>query len=143
MHFNTQIEKIVSKFAAVKHAYIILVLLLNAACIFSKTNPNEILNTIMVKSIGPSINNEPNTLIHHKMNLFMGRILAEEASQGRIANTTCNSKVVQSNVQAKMRTLKSVLSMCGGYCRIAMSEQGLIYGDKQFSLESTNLRILN
>lgn len=48
----------------------------------------------------------------------------------------CDSRMVQSDVMSKMRLLKSVLSTCNGYCRMAMSQDGLVYGSKHFGLES-------
>lgn len=49
---------------------------------------------------------------------------------------TCDTKLIQSDVQLKMRLLKSIVSTCSGYCRLAMSQDGDIYGDREFSLES-------
>lgn len=58
-----------------------------------------------------------------------------------IANTsareTCSSNILQSNVQSQMRTLKSLISSCPGYCRLAVDQNGVIHGSKnEFSLES-------
>jgi hypothetical protein len=49
----------------------------------------------------------------------------------------CDSRITQSDVQAKMRTLKSILSTCNsGYCRVAMSQAGHAYGSSDFNLDS-------
>jgi hypothetical protein len=54
----------------------------------------------------------------------------------------CDTQLIQSDVQARMRNLKSVLSTCnGGYCRLAMSQSGLPYASKDFSLDGIYLLI--
>jgi hypothetical protein len=50
--------------------------------------------------------------------------------------STCTNRILQSDVQAEMKRLKSFLSTCSGYCRLAMSPDGTIYPAKDFNLES-------
>lgn len=49
---------------------------------------------------------------------------------------TCDTRLIQSDVQVKMRKLKSIISTCNGYCRLAMALDGHIYGAKDFNLDS-------
>jgi len=66
---------------------------------------------------------------------FLNRIIPTFTTTQK--DNACNSKVLQSNVQSKMRTLRSIISSCPGYCRLAMSLNGRLYGSRNdFGLES-------
>ncbi len=66
---------------------------------------------------------------------FLNRIIPTFSTTQK--DNACNSKVLQSNVQSKMRTLRSIISSCPGYCRLAMSLNGRLYGSRNdFGLES-------
>ena len=66
---------------------------------------------------------------------FLNRIIPTFTTTQK--DNACNSKVLQSNVQSKMRTLRSIISSCPGYCRLAMSLNGRVYGSRNdFGLES-------
>jgi hypothetical protein len=144
MHFNDQLKKGFFKFPTLNTFFTFLILV-KITCINSgksnvKTNKlddkNEILNKMAFNIIDSTIKQPPNLSDNKKMSLFIGRL---EKTGTEMA---CNSKLIQSNVQARMRTLKSVLSTCDGYCRIAIDQNGVIYGDKKFSLESKTLTLL-
>jgi hypothetical protein len=52
------------------------------------------------------------------------------------AGSTCSSKLIHSSAQSKMRMLSSLISSCPGYCRLAISQGGLVDGARDFKLES-------
>jgi hypothetical protein len=52
------------------------------------------------------------------------------------SSSMCHPSLLQSDIQAKLRNLKSFISTCSDYCRLAMNQDGYVYGAKDFSLDS-------
>jgi len=48
----------------------------------------------------------------------------------------CHVSLLQSDIQAKLRNLRSFISTCSDYCRLAMNQDGHVYGAKEFNLDS-------
>ncbi|CAF0839937.1 unnamed protein product [Brachionus calyciflorus] len=81
---------------------------------------------------------ETNSFIDvNKRNIFT---IIDRVTHIGIKNT-CDTKLIQTDVQNKMRQLKSFVSTCNGYCRIAMGQDERIYAGKDFSLETIWIRI--
>jgi hypothetical protein len=94
-------------------------------------NNNDILKQIISKT---SSNNNNNQLIQsnelkRKIVNFINNIIPVGAK------STCNNRLLQSDVQAEMKRLKSFISTCSGYCRLAMAHDGAIYASKEFNLD--------
>lgn len=63
--------------------------------------------------------------------LFMDR-LADSGQRSR-----CDASMLRSDVQTRVKQLKSIVSSCPLYCRLAVSAlSGLAYGARHFNLES-------
>jgi hypothetical protein len=54
-------------------------------------------------------------------------------------NNKCDPGLIETGVDAKLTNLKSTLSKCPDYCRISVNPEGLVYGAKNFSLDSMHL----
>lgn len=51
--------------------------------------------------------------------------------------TRCDASMLRSDVQNRVRQLKSIVSSCPVYCRVAVnSRSGFVYGAREFNLES-------
>lgn len=63
--------------------------------------------------------------------------------EGFDANRICSS-LIRTDVQAKLSRLKSVISTCPGpgFCRLAMRQNGSIYGASDSRLESNKKNVL-
>ena len=101
------------------------------------TEKNDILSHVALSIFNSKNSNDNQINLNKKITLFFARL--EISSR---AESTCNSKIIQSSSQAKMRMLKSVISNCPGYCRIGMDSNGVIDGARYFSLESKKTFIL-
>jgi hypothetical protein len=122
--------------------FAILLLLSILNCFHTKklnninNNDNRnILSRIVFKTSNNNDNNNNNnqqlqsTELKRKIVNFINNIIP-------IGNkSTCNNRLLQSDVQAEMKRLKSFLSTCSGYCRLAMSQDGIIYAAREFSLD--------
>ena len=102
-------------------------------------NKNDLLNKIMNDNIGLNqngINKKHQSQFQHQndLNKKIAIFIDKIAMTG--TENTCNSRLMQTDVQSKMRMLKSIISSCSGYCRIAMNQNGHIYGANEFNLDS-------
>ena len=119
--------------------YIALAKLVNASLDLNRLRNNQA-EELLHKIISNNNNNNNNKIIPKgsrngekikKMSRFLNN-LANIYEQ-----ETCSSKVLQSNVQSQMRMLRSIISACPGYCRLAVGLDNVVYGAKNvFSLES-------
>ena len=103
-----------------------------SALVTSKNHhASELLNRIFLNNSQSAMKYD--SVGQTKMARFLNKIVPNIGN----AESVCSSKVLQSNVQSKMRMLRSLISSCPGYCRLAMSQNGILYGSKnEFSLES-------
>ena len=119
----------------------LLIKIINSANLdLYQDNKNDLLNKIMNDNIGTNQNGinkkhqfQYQTDLNKKIAIFIDKI----AMTG--TENTCSSRLMQSDVQSKMRMLKSIISSCSGYCRIAMNQNGHVYGANEFNLDSMYL----
>lgn len=100
----------------------------------NEANSNFLLDKIIAETSYSNLNtnliNQQQLEFKKYVYLFIDRV----AHTG--TRSTCDTRLIQSDVQAKMRKLKSLISTCSGYCRLAISPEGAIYGGKDFNLDS-------
>ena len=106
--------------------------------LYQQNHAEQLLNRIMLinnnnhnkDQLKSGHKDEPNK----KIAFFLSQLTATTTTGA--TETGCSTKMMQTNVQAKMRSLRSIISACSGYCRLSMDQHGLVYGANNFSLES-------
>jgi hypothetical protein len=99
----------------------------------SKYN-TEIKGDILSQIIFNTHNTKSNKFHQSDLNRNIGTFIQNlNISRG---GNTCSSKLIHSSAQSKMRMLNSIISSCPGYCRLSMSQGGLVDGARDFNLES-------
>jgi biopolymer transport protein ExbB/TolQ len=124
--------------------FLILAKINNAISSSSSRNSHteDLLDRIALNNNNNNNNNDKSSIkyggqdeINKNLARFLNKIIPTFSTTQK--DNACNSKVLQSNVQSKMRTLRSIISSCPGYCRLAMSLNGRLYGSRNdFGLES-------
>ncbi|RNA22705.1 hypothetical protein BpHYR1_036833 [Brachionus plicatilis] len=110
-----------------------ILLVIKSAFGFFKYDANfNLLEKIMSEA---SLTQHHNADLRNEIFIFIDKV----AHTG--IKNTCDTKLIQSDVQVKMRVLKSIVSTCNGYCRLAMSQDGRIYGEREFSLDTIWIRV--
>jgi hypothetical protein len=91
----------------------------------------NLLNKILSQTASFQSQNKNQTVL-----AFINKIAQIPDTSTGTSSSMCHPSVLQSDIQAKLRNLKSFISTCTDYCRLAMNQEGLVYGAKEFNLDS-------
>lgn len=100
----------------------------------SSLNNNKnlnLLNKILSQTASFQSQNKNQTVL-----AFINKIAQIPEASTVTSSSMCHPSLLQSDIQAKLRSLKSFISTCSEYCRLAMNQEGHVYGAKEFNLDS-------
>lgn len=99
-----------------------------------KSNNNLIEKIISETSSLSSSSDGPNDIY-----LFMDKLTDVGV---RTRCDASDATLLRSDIQTKVKNLKSIVSTCPTYCRMGVNRNGLAYGARDFNLESMTHKIL-
>lgn len=104
----------------------------------NNNNNKDILSQIISKTSANNNNNQQiqSNDLKRKIVSFINNIVSVGTK------STCNNRLLQSDVQTEMKRLKSFISTCSGYCRLAINQDGNVYPARDFNLDGIFINTL-